>query len=108
PVVMVSNPRNHVADTKIFGVAEAADQMSQWPGELGLAATRDAGLVEEFGRLAARQCRSAGIAKGYMYMADIVTEPRWSRANGTFGEDPELAAELIAAITRGFQGERLG
>ena len=108
PVVMVSNPRNHVSDAKIFGVAEAADQMSQWPGELGLAATRDAGLVAEFGRLAARQWRSAGITKGYMYMADIVTEPRWSRADGTFGEDPELAAAMIGAITRGFQGERLG
>ena len=108
PVVMVSNPRNHVSDMKLFGVAEAADKMSQWPGELGLAATRDAGLVEEFGRLAAKQWRSAGITKGYMYMADIVTEPRWSRADGTFGEDPRLAADMIAAITRGFQGEHLG
>ena len=26
--------------------------------------------------------------------ADIVTEPRWSRANGTFGENPELAAKI--------------
>ncbi|OMH25127.1 hypothetical protein BKD30_06580 [Tersicoccus phoenicis] len=108
PVVMVSNPRNHVSDTAIFGVAEAADQMSQWPGELGLAATGDAGLVEEFGRLAARQWRAAGITKGYMYMADIVTEPRWSRASGTFGENPERAAAMIGAVTRGFQGETLG
>ncbi|WP_349428674.1 glycoside hydrolase family 3 N-terminal domain-containing protein [Microbacterium sp. LWS13-1.2] len=107
PVVMVSNPRNHVSDVTIFGIAEAADQMSRWPGELGLAATRDAGLVEEFGRLAARQWRAAGITKGYMYMADIVTEPRWSRASGTFGDDPGLAADMIAAVTRGFQGSRL-
>ncbi|MPV36889.1 glycoside hydrolase family 3 protein [Georgenia subflava] len=108
PVVMVSNPRNHVSTVKLFGIAEAADQMSQWPGELGLAATQDPGLVEEFGRLAGRQWRSAGITKGYMYMADIVTEPRWSRSDGTFGENPELAAQLIGAITRGFQGEQLG
>ncbi|WNB87231.1 glycoside hydrolase family 3 N-terminal domain-containing protein [Cellulomonas sp. ATA003] len=108
PAVLVSNPRNHVSSYKLFGIAEAADQMSQWPGELGLAATQDADLVEEFGRLAARQWRAAGITKGYMYMADIVTEPRWSRANGTFGENPELAAAMIAAVTRGFQGETLG
>ncbi|GGC84436.1 beta-glucosidase [Tersicoccus solisilvae] len=108
PVVMVSNPRNHVSDSAIFGVAEAADQMSQWPGELGLAATGDADLVEEFGRLAARQWRAAGITKGYMYMADIVTEPRWSRASGTFGENPERAAAMIGAVTRGFQGRTLG
>ena len=108
PAVLVSNPRNHVSDQKLFGIAEAADQMSQWPGELGLAATQDPDLVEEFGRLAARQWRAAGITKGYMYMADIVTEPRWSRANGTFGENAELAARMIAAVTRGFQGETLG
>ncbi|TDE92582.1 glycoside hydrolase family 3 protein [Occultella glacieicola] len=108
PVVMVSNPRNHVSDTKLFGIAEASDQMSNWPGELGLAATGDAELVEEFGRLAATQWRAAGITKGYQYMADIVTEPRWSRAAGTFGEDPDLAARLIAAVTRGFQGAELG
>ncbi|WP_127125822.1 glycoside hydrolase family 3 protein [Georgenia sp. SYP-B2076] len=107
PVVMVSNPRNHVSDVKLFGIAEAADQMSQWPGELGLAATQDPDLVEEFGRLAGRQWRSAGITKGYMYMADIVTEPRWSRSSGTFGENTELAAKMIAAVTRGFQGEAL-
>ncbi|MFD1505040.1 glycoside hydrolase family 3 protein [Georgenia yuyongxinii] len=108
PVVMVSNPRNHLSDTKIFGVAETADQMSQWPGELGLAATQDPDLVEEFGRLSAAQWRSAGITKGYMYMADIVTDPRWSRAEGTFGENTELAAQMVAAVTRGFQGPRLG
>ena len=108
PVVMVSNPRNHVSDTKIFGVAEDADQFSQWPGELGLAATGDADLVEEFARLAGTQWRASGITKGYMYMADIVTEPRWSRSDGTFGENPELAAKMIAAVTRGFQGQRLG
>lgn len=107
PVVMVSNPRNHVSDVTIFGIAEAADQMSRWPGELGLAATRDPDLVEEFGRLAARQWRATGLHKGYMYMADIVTEPRWSRAGGTFGEDPDLAASMIRAVTKGFQGDTL-
>lgn len=108
PVVLVSNPRNHLSDTKIFGVAETADQMTQWPGELGLAATGDADLVEEFARLSARQWRAAGVTKGYMYMADIVTDPRWSRAEGTFGEDTDLASRMIAAVVRGFQGPRLG
>ena len=27
-----------------------------------------------------------------MYMADTVTDPRWFRGNGTFGEDPEFNA----------------
>ena len=33
---------------------------------------------------------------------------RWARANGTFGEDADLSAEMIAAYIRGFQGEKLG
>lgn len=90
PVVMTSNPRNHISGEG-FGISEAGGKFSTWPGELGLAATRDPALVEEFGRIAAREWRASGISKGYMYMADVVTEPRWTRASGTFGEHPELA-----------------
>ncbi len=28
-------------------------------------------------------------------MADLVTEPRWQRSEGTFGEDPALAANHV-------------
>jgi beta-glucosidase len=41
-------------------------------------------------------------------MADLATEPRWARSNGTFGEDAELSAAMTAAYIRGFQGETLG
>ena len=41
-------------------------------------------------------------------MADLATEPRWARIMHTFGEDGELAARLVAAYIRGFQGEELG
>ena len=41
-------------------------------------------------------------------MADLATEPRWARVNGTFGEDNKLAAKLTAAYVRGFQGAELG
>ena len=38
-------------------------------------------------------------------MADLATEPRWSRIPGTFGEDAELAARHTGAYVRGFQGD---
>ncbi len=41
-------------------------------------------------------------------MADLATEPRWGRINGTFGEDANLSSELVKAYIRGFQGEKLG
>jgi beta-glucosidase len=40
-------------------------------------------------------------------MADIGTEPRWTRFEGTFGEDPDLASTMITAVTVGFQGAAL-
>jgi beta-glucosidase len=107
PVVMTSNPRNH-AGNLAFGFSEASGQFSVWPGELGLAATRDAELVKEFGEIAAKEWTSTGIRKGYMYMADVVTDPLWNRINGTFGEHPDLASDMIYAVVKGFQGDDLG
>jgi beta-glucosidase len=107
PVVLVSNPRNHASDTALFGIAESEANMTLWPGELGLAATGDAELVQRFAEMSAAEWRAAGIHKGYMYMADLATEPRWTRCEGTFGEDPELASDMITAVTVGFQGTQL-
>src|SRR5262249_42592837 len=36
------------------------------------------------------------------------TEPRWARIMHTFGEDAELAARMLGAYIRGFQGDALG
>ncbi|QGU06306.1 Periplasmic beta-glucosidase precursor [Corynebacterium occultum] len=107
PVVFASNPRNHVALVSQFGVNESAGVFSEWPGELGMAALRDPELMETFGREIAKEWRAGGIHKLYGYMADLASEPRWSRFNGTFGEDTQLVSEYIAAVVRGMQGEKL-
>ncbi|MGC8781772.1 MAG: glycoside hydrolase family 3 N-terminal domain-containing protein, partial [Anaerolineae bacterium] len=49
-----------------------------------------------------------GIRTALHPMADLATEPRWGRISGTFGEDADLAARLVYAYIRGFQGETLG
>ena len=41
-------------------------------------------------------------------MADVVTDPRWQRTYGTFGEDPEFIADVIGRIIKEFQGETIG
>jgi len=41
-------------------------------------------------------------------MADLATEPRWARVNGTFGEHATLSATMTAAYILGFQGTHLG
>ncbi|MCE1199293.1 MAG: glycoside hydrolase family 3 C-terminal domain-containing protein [Marinilabiliales bacterium] len=108
PAIVASNPRNHVTVDNSVGLSVGTTTFSKWPGELGLAAMRDFKLVREFGAIAAIEWRSVGLRKGYMYMADLATEPRWQRIEGTFGEDADLAAKMITAIVQGFQGAHLG
>src|SRR5690554_2281349 len=90
------------------GLSVGETDFSVWPGELGLAAMRDFELTRTFADMARREWTAVGLRKGYMYMADLATEPRWQRVEGTFGEDPERAAACTEAIVLGFQGDTLG
>jgi len=107
PVLITSNPRNHITIDNSPGLSLGETGFSKWPGELGLAAMRDFELTREFAETAAKEWVAVGIRKGYMYMADLATEPRWGRTEGTFGEDADLAANMIHEIVLGFQGEKL-
>ncbi|MFX0556590.1 glycoside hydrolase family 3 N-terminal domain-containing protein [Maribacter sp. CXY002] len=108
PAIIASNPRNHITIDASIGLSVGKTPFSVWPGELGLAAMRDSVLVREFADIARQEWLATGIRKGYMYMADLATEPRWQRVEGTFGEDAELASQMIRDVVLGFQRERLG
>jgi len=108
PAIITSNPRNHITIDASMGLSVGKTPFSQWPGELGLAAMRDFDLVREFADIARQEWLAVGIRKGYMYMADLATEPRWQRVEGTFGEDATLAANMMKEIVLGFQKEELG
>jgi len=106
PVTISSDPRH--AFTKNPALGMASEAFSKWPEPTGLAATRDEALVQEFGDIARQEYLAVGIRTALHPMADLATEPRWARINGTFGEDAELAARMVSAYIRGFQGETLG
>lgn len=106
PVTISSDPRHAFSHNTATNLA--AHQFSQWPEPTGLAATGDASLVAEFGDIARQEYLAVGIRVALHPMADLATEPRWARLNGTFGEDAELSARLIFAYIRGFQGSELG
>lgn len=108
PIVFTSNPRNHVNPTQQFGISEATGVFSLWPGTLGIAATGDASVARGFSEIAREEWRAAGIHKIYGYQIETATEPRWNRVNGTFGESPDLNAEIARELVVGFQGEELG
>lgn len=107
PVLFASNPRNHISAGSMGATASASVGFSKWPSEIGMAAMRDSALIRQFGDMARQEWLATGIRKGYMYMADLATEPRWQRIEGTFGEDPSLAAQSMSAIVLGFQGDTL-
>lgn len=107
PAIIASNPRNHITKDASIGLSVGATVFSNWPGELGLSAMRDLKLVREFADIARQEWAAVGLRKGYMYMADLSTEPRWQRIEGTFGENADWVAKMITEIILGFQGTKL-
>ena len=101
PLTISSDPRNHFQFT--LGASVEPGSFSKWPEALGLAAIGDADLVRTFGDVARQEYRAVGIQMALSPQADLSTEPRWPRQNGTFGDDPELAHDLVQAYVEGFQ-----
>jgi len=106
PVTIASDPRNSYSNNPL--ASAFAGDFSIWPEPLGLASTGDSLLTWEFANIARQEYLAAGIRIALHPMADLATEPRWGRINGTFGEDANLSAKLTYAYIRGFQGDSLG
>lgn len=110
PVSVASNSRNENGEV-VFGMNDAAGVFAAWPGTLGIAAAvKGTGLelIDEFADCIRREWNACGLRKGYMYMADIMTDPRWQRSYGTFGEDPELVCVVMERLIPGIQGSKEG
>ena len=97
-----SDPR-HSAGENVEYYIGANGNISYWPSSLGIAATFDPAVMEQFGQIASEEYRALGIATALSPQIDIATEPRWSRFNGTFGEDPDLSTDMARAYVDGFQ-----
>ncbi|WP_274971169.1 glycoside hydrolase family 3 protein, partial [Lachnoanaerobaculum orale] len=66
------------------------------------------GVIEEFANTVRKEWDATGIKKGYMYMADVLTDPRWQRSYGTFGEDPKLIKDIFEKLVPLVQGSDKG
>ena len=89
---------------------DAVGTFATWPGTMGIAAAvKGAGIevADQFADCIRREWNACGLRKGYMYMADVMTDPRWQRTYGTFGEDPELIYEIMDHIIKN-PGKRRG
>lgn len=102
PVNTSSDPR-HGSDSYAEFNEGAGGDISMWPGTLGIAASFSPELMKKFGEIASVEYRALGIATALSPQIDLATEPRWSRFDGTMGEDPDLATDLARAYVDGFQ-----
>lgn len=123
PGLFKDNARNHVETNALFGIAAGAGVFTEFPKEAGLAAaalgagaptTKDgaapAGLkgdmsvIRQFTGVMGEEWRAIGLRGMYGYMADLTTEPRWTRAHETFTEDADLMSDIMRELLRGLQG----
>lgn len=111
PVMAASNSRNEYAEP-VFGMNDASGIFAAWPGTLGIAAavkgTDDLGIVDDFSDCIRRSWNASNLRKGYMYMVDVMTDPRWQRSYGTFGEDTELICKIAERMIPTVQGSEDG
>ena len=75
-----------------------------FPTGFGMAATWSPELIERAGEVIAKEIRLQGGHISYGPVIDLAREPRWSRVEETFGEDPVLAGSLGAAMVSGLGG----
>lgn len=78
-----------------------------FPTALSQASTFNAPLMQRMGEVIAREARLQGANVGYGPVIDIAREPRWSRMEETFGEDPYLTGVLATSIVKGMQGSNI-
>ncbi len=78
-----------------------------FPTGIGMAATWSPELVKEVGQVIAKEIRSQGGHISYGPVLDLTRDPRWSRVEETFGEDPVLSGTLGASMVDGLGGGNL-
>ena len=75
-----------------------------FPTSLAQASTFNRELIFQMGEAIALEARLQGAHIGYGPILDIARDPRWSRMEETFGEDPVLSGTLGSEFVKGLQG----
>lgn len=78
------------------------------PTGLSMASTFDTELIRRAGEAVATETRTKGAHQAYGPVIDLARDPRWSRMEEGFGEDPMLSGAFGAAYVNGLQGDSVG
>jgi len=78
-----------------------------FPHNIGLGATHDPALVEQAEHITAMEVAGTGIRWAFAPCIAVAQDERWGRTYESFGDSPDLVAEMGAAAVRGLQGSEL-
>ncbi len=79
-----------------------------FPTAIGQASTWDPELIRQVAKAVAQEARASGANNCYLPLFEATREPRWSRVEETYGEDPYLITQMGIANVKGFQGAGIG
>ena len=85
------------------GVADGLLGVTQLPAGVGLAATFDPSLAEQYGQVIGKEEWDKGADVNLGPTINIDRDPRWGRSFETFTEDPSLNASLATSEIDGVQ-----
>ncbi|MEW5799521.1 MAG: glycoside hydrolase family 3 N-terminal domain-containing protein [Bacteroidota bacterium] len=78
-----------------------------FPHNVGLGATHNPQLIEQVAAATGREIKATGIHWTFAPCVAVARNERWGRTYESFGENPELVAQLGAAYVKGIQGSSL-
>lgn len=87
------------------GVGNEARHVTQFPAPIAVGATFDRELAMAFGKAMGKENREKGAHVLLGPGLDVIRDPRWGRAFESFGEDPELVADMGVQVMQGIQAE---
>lgn len=76
-----------------------------FPTGIGQASTWNDSLIREVGAVIGKETRALGSHIAYGPILDLARDPRWSRVEETYGEDPFLVGQLGKSFVEGLQGK---
>ncbi|WP_420138336.1 glycoside hydrolase family 3 protein [Sphingomonas sp.] len=106
PLTLSSDPRNQLEG--VTGASVAAGGFTPFPDPLGFAAIGDVATTRRAADIVRQEYKAVGLRVALSPQADIATEPRWPRTDGTFGSNPALAARMVGAYVAGIQAGSTG
>ncbi|MBK8460437.1 MAG: hypothetical protein IPL43_09885 [Micropruina sp.] len=102
PVAFSTDPRNGFAVATGMTVPRVGT--TAMPDVIGLGAAGDPKLTRQLADIVRQEYRAMGFQIALSPQADLATEPRWTRINGTFGSNWRAVGAQVQGYVSGLQG----